>query len=58
MRIDKMITKVEIALIFYKILSTHSLKRCMEVSLENFYVDIGASRVKTLNFILKNILCT
>ena len=42
MRIDKMITKVEIALIFYKILSTHSLKRCMEVSLENFYVDIGA----------------
>ena len=42
MRIDKMITKVEIALIFYKILSTHSLKRCMEVSLENLYVDIGA----------------
>ena len=42
MRIDKMITKVEIALIFYKILSTHSLKRCMEVSLENLYVGIGA----------------
>ena len=43
MRIDKNNDhQSEIGLIFYKILSTHSLKRCMEVSLENLYVDIGA----------------
>ena len=28
-------------LIFYQILSTNSLRKCMEISLENFYVDIG-----------------
>ena len=43
MRIDKNNDhQSEIGLIFYKILSTHSLKKCMEVSLENLYVDIGA----------------
>ena len=30
--------------IFYQILSTNSLRKCMEISLENFYVDIGAER--------------
>ena len=30
------------ALIFYQILSTHSLGKCMEISLENLYVDTGA----------------
>ena len=30
------------ALIFYQILSTHSLWKCIEISLENLYVDIGA----------------
>ena len=30
------------ALIFYQILSTHSLRKCIEISLENLYVDAGA----------------
>ena len=30
------------ALIFYQILLTYSLKKCIEISLENWYVDIGA----------------
>ena len=33
----------ENALIFYQILSTNSLRKCTEISLENLYVDIGAS---------------
>ena len=41
MRIDKMITKEENALIFYEILSTNSVRKCMEISLENLYVYIG-----------------
>ena len=28
-------------LIFYQILSTNFLRKCIEISLENFYVDIG-----------------
>ena len=28
--------------LFYQILSTHSLRKCIEISLENLYVDIGA----------------
>ena len=32
----------ENALIFYQILSTYSLRKCIEISLENLYVDIGA----------------
>ena len=32
----------ETALIFKQILSTNSLRKCMEISLENLYVDIGA----------------
>ena len=41
MRIDKKITKEENALIFYEILSTNSVRKCMEISLENLYVYIG-----------------
>ena len=32
----------ENAFIFYQILSTNSLRKCMENSLENLYVDVGA----------------
>ena len=32
----------EKSLIFYQILSTNSLRKCIEISLENLYVDIGA----------------
>ena len=34
------------ALIFYQILSTNSLRKCVDISLENLYVDIGDLRVK------------
>ena len=37
-----MISKEENVMIIYQILSTHSLQKCMEISLENLYVDIGA----------------
>ena len=30
------------ALIFYQILPTNSLRKCMEISSENLYADIGA----------------
>ena len=40
MRINKMITIEKKALIFYQILSIH-LRKCMEISLENLFVDIG-----------------
>ena len=39
MRINKMITCC-FALIFYQILSTHSLRKYIKISLENLYVDI------------------
>ena len=35
---------MENALIFYQILSTNSLRKCMEISLENLGADIEASR--------------
>ena len=41
MRINEMITKGKV-LIFYQILSTHSLTKCMETRLENLYLDIEA----------------
>ena len=41
-RINEKNHKRENALIFYQILSTNSLRKCIETSLENFYVDIGA----------------
>ena len=40
----------ENALIFYQILSTYSLWQCIEISLENLYVDIGAWRVNPIFF--------
>ena len=42
MRINKIITEEKKALIFYQMLSTHSLKKYIEISLENLYVDIGS----------------
>ena len=42
-RINKVITKRKIFDLLSKlILSTNSLRKCMEISLENLYVDIGA----------------
>ena len=35
----------EHALIFYQILSTNSVRKFMETSLENLYVDIGAKMI-------------
>ena len=43
MRVHRIIKK---ALTFYQILSTNSLRKCTEISLENLYVDIGAKKVK------------
>ena len=42
MRTDKMITQEKNALIYYQLLSTNSVRKCMEISLENLYVDNGA----------------
>ena len=36
----------EKSLIFYQILSTNFLRKCMKISLENLYVDIAVWRVK------------
>ena len=41
MRISTMITLKRNALILYQILSTNSLTRCMEISLENLYSKIS-----------------
>ena len=35
-------------LIFKQILPTNSLRKCMEISLENLYLDIGALRVNRM----------
>ena len=35
----------ENSLIFYQILSTDSFSKCIKISLENLYVDIGAKRI-------------
>ena len=43
MRINKMNTKKKNSVIFYQnALNTYSLIRCIEISLENLSVDIGA----------------
>ena len=41
-------------MIFYQILSTHSLRKCIEISLEILYVDIGASTVNQFIYIKSN----
>ena len=46
MRIKKMIHLREI---IYQILSTYFSRKCMEISLENLYVDIGDLRVKIVS---------
>ena len=44
MSINKLITKWKY-LIFCQILVTYSLRKCIETSLENLYVNIGDERV-------------
>ena len=44
MRSEKMIAKGKMLLICYQILLTNSLKKYMKISLENFYLNIGAYR--------------
>ena len=46
MRINKNDHLRENALIFYQILSTHSLRKCIEIRKENLYMYTGAQRVK------------
>ena len=36
-------------LIFKQILPTNSVRKCMEISLENLYLDIGALRVNRIS---------
>ena len=36
----------ENGLIFKQILSTNSLRKCMEISVENLYAGIGSKRIK------------
>ena len=50
MRIKKTKNESGNVLIFYQILSTYSLRKCMEISLENLYVDIGVKEL-SLSFI-------
>ena len=45
MRINSCDHQRENALIFYQILSTNSLRKCVDTSLENLYADIGDLRV-------------
>ena len=42
------------SLIYYQILPTYSLRKSMEISLENLHVDIGAWRVKGEILISRN----
>ena len=51
MRINKMNTYC-FASIFYQILSTHSLRKYIKISLENLYVDIMG--LKGLNTMIRN----
>ena len=45
MRINTCDHQRENALIFFQILSTNSLRKCVDISLENLYMDIGDLRV-------------
>ena len=47
MRIKIMITKEKNAFSSYQILLTNSLRKCLEISQENLYMNTGAQRVKT-----------
>ena len=73
MRISKMITLKRNALIVYQILSTNSLTKCMEISLENLCskiilsfkgpkfqnsIKIGAKRVYRRGAILPGLQCS
>jgi len=42
-----MITKEKNAFSSYRILLTNSLRKCLEISQENLYMNTGAQRVKT-----------
>ena len=46
MRIHKNDHLMENSLIFCQILPTDSLRKCMEISMENLYVDIGIKCVQ------------
>ena len=50
MRMNKTKHERRNVLIFYQILLTYSLRKCMEISLENLYVDIGMKEL-SLSFI-------
>ena len=45
MRIDKMITKGKNTVVIFQILPTTSVRKCMEISLENLYADMRVQRV-------------
>ena len=46
MRIDKNGHQRKNALTIFQILPTNSVRKCIEISLENLYATIGAKRVK------------
>ena len=50
MRMNKTKHERRNVLIFYQILLRYSLRKCMEISLENLYVDIGMKEL-SLSFI-------
>ena len=50
MRMNKTKNEKGNVLIFYQILSTYYLRKCMEISLENLYVEIGMKEL-SLSFI-------
>ena len=47
-RIDIIISKGKNDLIYYRILLANYLRKCVEISLENLYADIGAEKVNNL----------
>ena len=51
MRMNKTKHERRNVLIFYQIPLTYSLTKCMEISLENLYVDIGMKEL-SLSFIM------
>ena len=51
-RINIIISKGKYDLIYYRILLANYLRKCVEISLENLYVDIGAEKVNNLALFL------